>query len=125
MGDPFLQSTVWLYYELRHYRSPLFVKLYLSRQKIKIKDLDDVFDPHLNMLLGTHYLGKMASKFDDELVYTAGGYNAGPTNMQRWLKTWNNVSPEEFVEHIPFKETRNYIKRVYRTYQIYRQIYSS
>jgi soluble lytic murein transglycosylase len=45
--------------------------------------------------------------------------------MKRWLKTYNSASPEEFVEHIPFQETKDYVKRVYRSYQIYLQIYSS
>ncbi len=104
---------------------PATAKEQAGRHKIQIRDLEEIFDPFLNTLLGTHYLGKIASRFNDELVYTAGGYNAGPTNMKRWLKTYNGASPEEFVEHIPFQETREYVKRVYRSYQIYLQIYSS
>jgi len=104
---------------------PATAKEQAGRHKIKVNDLKQFFEPRLNTLLGTHYLGRIASRFNDELVYTAGGYNAGPTNMKRWLKTYNSASPEEFVEHIPFQETKDYVKRVYRSYQIYLQIYSS
>ena len=104
---------------------PATAKEQAGRHKIKVNDLKQFFEPRLNTLLGTDYLGRIASRFNDELVYTAGGYNAGPTNMKRWLKTYNSASPEEFVEHIPFQETKDYVKRVYRSYQIYLQIYSS
>ena len=95
------------------------------RHKIEIGSIEELFDPYFNTLLGTRYLGRLASNFDDDVLLTAGGYNAGPRNMKRWLKIWGKVSPDEFVEHIPFKETRNYVKRVFRSYIIYRHLYSS
>jgi soluble lytic murein transglycosylase len=59
------------------------------------------------------------------LIYTAGSYNAGPSNMRKWIKRWRGKSLDEFVEQIPFSETRKYVKRVYRSYKLYKQIYSS
>ena len=89
---------------------PATAKEQAGRHKIKVNDLKQFFEPRLNTLLGTDYLGRIASRFNDELVYTAGGYNAGPTNMKRWLETYNSASPEEFVEHIPFQETKDMLK---------------
>ncbi len=94
-------------------------------EKIELGKMEDVMDPYINVQLGTHYLGWISSRFNDILIYTAGGYNAGPSNMLRWLQNWSEDSTEEFVEMIPFEETRNYVKRVYRSYIIYRQIYQS
>jgi soluble lytic murein transglycosylase len=45
--------------------------------------------------------------------------------MKRWLKRWKGLSVDEFVETIPFLETRNYVKRVYRSFRIYKRIYQS
>ena len=63
-----------------------------------------------NIKLGIFYLGQLAKKFQSELIYTAGGYNAGPHNMKKWINRWNGMSLDNFVEEIPFNETRNYVK---------------
>ena len=104
---------------------PATAKDVAKRKKIKLKEKEEIFNPELNALLGTLYLGRLSNQFKSELIYTAGGYNAGPHNMSKWLNRWNNKSLDAFVEQIPFKETRNYVKRVYRTYKLYKQIYSS
>ena len=79
-----------------------------GRHKIKVNDLKQ-FWTTTEYPAGDWLSGRIASRFNDELVYTAGGYNAGPTN-KTWLKTYNSASPEEFVEHIPFKKPRNMSK---------------
>ena len=104
---------------------PSTAKEIAKRKKIKLKEREEIFDPELNTKLGTFYLGRLANKFNSELIYTAGGYNAGPKNMSKWINRWNGNSLDDFVEQIPFKETRKYVKRVYRSYKLYKQIYSS
>ena len=104
---------------------PATAKAVAKRIKIKITGKAEIFDPELNTKLGTLYLGRLSNKFKSELIYTAGGYNAGPRNMSKWINRWNGKSLDVFVEQIPFKETRNYVKRVYRSYKLYKQIYSS
>jgi soluble lytic murein transglycosylase-like protein len=94
-------------------------------QKEDIKEREEIFDPEMNTKLGTFYLGRLANRFKSELIYTAGSYNAGPENMRKWINRWNGKSLDDFVEQIPFKETRKYVKRVYRSYKLYKQIYSS
>ena len=104
---------------------PATAKAVAKRIKIKLTGKAEIFDPELNTQLGTLYLGRLSNKFKSELIYTAGGYNAGPRNMSKWINRWNGKSLDVFVEQIPFKETRNYVKRVYRSYKLYKQIYSS
>jgi soluble lytic murein transglycosylase len=104
---------------------PATAKDVAKRKKIKLNEKEEIFNPELNTQLGTLYLGRLSNQFKSELIYTAGGYNAGPHNMIKWINRWRGKSLDVFVEQIPFKETRNYVKRVYRSYKLYKQIYSS
>jgi hypothetical protein len=104
---------------------PATAKFVARKKKIKLKEKSEIFNPELNTRLGTLYLGSLADRFKSELIYTAGSYNAGPHNMQKWIKRWPGKSIDAFVEQIPFSETRKYVKRVYRSYRLYKQIYSS
>ena len=104
---------------------PATAKFVARKQKIKLRDIDEVFNPELNTRLGILYLGRIAGRFKSELIYTAGSYNAGPNNMLKWIRRWRGKSLDAFVEQIPFSETRKYVKRVYRSYKLYKQIYSS
>ena len=96
-----------------------------KKKKIELKKKEDIYDPKLNKLLGTLYLGGLFDRFKSELIYTAGSYNAGPHNMLKWIKRWKGKPLDVFVEQIPFNETKNYVKRVYRSYKLYKKIYSS
>ena len=104
---------------------PATAKFVARKQKIKLSEIAEIFNPELNIRLGTLYLGSLADRFKSELIYTAGSYNAGPSNMLKWIKRWKGKSNDAFVEQIPFSETRKYVKRVYRSYKLYKQIYSS
>jgi soluble lytic murein transglycosylase len=95
---------------------PATAKDVAKRKNIKLNEKEEIFNPELNAQLGTLYLGRLSNQFKSELVYTAGGYNAGPNNMIKWINRWRGKSLDVFVEQIPFKETRNYVKRVYRSY---------
>ena len=96
-----------------------------KKKKIELKKKEDIYNPELNTLLGTTYLGGLSERFKSELIYTAGSYNAGPHNMIKWIKRWKGEPIDVFVEQIPFNETKKYVKRVYRSYKLYKQIYSS
>ncbi|MBS1256538.1 MAG: Soluble lytic murein transglycosylase [Deltaproteobacteria bacterium] len=104
---------------------PKTAKYVAKKKKIKLREKDDIFNPELNTRLGTLYLGGLSDRFKSELIYTAGSYNAGPHNMIKWIKRWKGKPLDAFVEQIPFNETKNYVKRVYRSYKLYKQIYSS
>lgn len=91
--------------------------------KIKLNGVKSLFIPNINIRLGAHYLGKLSKEFGDELAYVASGYNAGPHRIRKWLAETDNLPLDEFVETIPFTETRNYVKRVFMTYTLYKSIY--
>jgi len=104
---------------------PATAKEVAKRIKIELEKKEYIFEPKINIKLGIFYLGKLAKRFQSELIYTAGGYNAGPHNMKKWINRWNGMPLDNFVEKIPFNETKNYVKRVYRSYKIYKQIYNN
>ncbi len=90
---------------------------------------DNLFDPAQNMALGTNYLAGLVQQFGNCLPLAIAAYNAGPTNVANWLA--ENGDPElghnpgradmiDWVEEIPFSETRNYVQRVSEAITIYR-----
>ena len=91
---------------------------------LQLKDEKDLFDPKINIQLGTSYLGQISRRFG-EVIQIAGSYNAGPGRMKEWLKRFPDRDLDEFVESIPYIETRNYVKRVFRTHQLYKAIYEA
>lgn len=81
-------------------------------RKIKVKHLSD---PTTNVSLGTKYLKQLFTKFDGNLIYTLASYNAGENRIDRWKKEiFRNDDPLATIESIPFEETRNYVKLIYR-----------
>ena len=81
-----------------------------------------LFDPHYNIRLGSWYLGHLAEKFDHNPVYMVAAYNAGPEAVSRWVQQFGGTEPDEFIESIPYTETRLYVKRVLRSHREYRRV---
>jgi len=90
---------------------------------------DNLFDPGQNMALGTAYLAGLIQQFGNCLPLAIAAYNAGPTNVANWVA--ENGDPElgnnpgsadiiDWIEEIPFSETRNYVQRVSEGITIYR-----
>jgi soluble lytic murein transglycosylase len=71
-----------------------------------------LFDPDLNIRLGTQYLGNMAVRFDGSPWLASAAYNAGPDPVARWIDARDALEPDFFIETIPYKETREYVARV-------------
>ena len=83
-----------------------------------------LFDPQTNVELGTQYLFDVLQRFDGRLEAALASYNAGPGRVDRWLARGNYRDPAEFIESIPFTETRNYVQAVLRNVAIYRRLYA-
>jgi soluble lytic murein transglycosylase len=86
-----------------------------------VVDADQLFDPKLNIRLGSWYLGHLARQFDSNLILSIASYNAGPEAVARWVQA-RPPQPDaldEFIESIPFSETRSFTKRVLRSYTEY------
>ncbi|MBI4714468.1 MAG: transglycosylase SLT domain-containing protein [Nitrospirae bacterium] len=80
-------------------------------------------DPEWNIRLGVRFLADMLARFNGEIVFAVAAYNAGPGAVDRWIRTIPADTPDEFVESIPYPETRRYVKRVLRSYAEYRRAF--
>ena len=79
-----------------------------------------VLEPKLNIQLGSRYLADLHRRYEDHPVLATAAYNAGPGNVARWLPSRGTVPAEVWIERIPFKETRGYVRRVLAYQAIYR-----
>ncbi|PWE17951.1 transglycosylase [Marinicauda salina] len=82
-------------------------------------------DPDYNLTLGMAHLDEVVEEYDGALVIALAAYNAGPTRARRWIRVYGDprtgeVDPIDWVESIPFSETRNYVQRVIENLQVYR-----
>lgn len=86
--------------------------------KVDIRNKDDIYDVGTNIRLGSYYLSRLIKEFGSQFPALAA-YNAGENNVRRWLKRGRYESFDEFVEDIPYPETKKYIKRIMATYYHY------
>ncbi|MDZ7627729.1 MAG: lytic transglycosylase domain-containing protein [Parvularculaceae bacterium] len=82
-------------------------------------------DPHYNMTLGSAHLSHLISRYSGSWIMTFAAYNAGPNRVTQWVEAYGDprsesVDPLDWIEQIPFEETRNYVQRVLENSQIYR-----
>ncbi len=87
---------------------------------VKYEKLEDLYRPEVNIPIGTYMIKKLLLKSDEHLIQTIASYNAGEAPVAKWLQTRFNGSWEQFVENIPYEETRKYVKLVLRNAFIYR-----
>ncbi len=83
-------------------------------------------DTGYNMRLGTAYLDELLEDVDGSLVMALAGYNAGPSRARRWVKSFGDPRRSiedaiDWIEMIPYYETRNYVQRVLENITVYRQ----
>jgi len=94
-------------------------------------DLDETFfpdqlgEPDTNIRYGIWYLGKLVERFEGGWPLAVAAYNAGPMNVSSWYTRWEGqIEIDDFVEQIPFVETRDYVKKVGEHYAHYVDIYA-
>jgi len=80
-------------------------------------------DPTTSLDFGTYYLRKISDRFEGAVDKVLVGYNAGPTRAARWTRQRPGLSEEEFIETIPFTETRFYVRIVLANREEYRRLY--
>lgn len=83
-------------------------------------------EPNFNIRLGAAYLDTLLSDFQGSYILTLAAYNAGPSRSRRWVKELGDprdtsVDVVDWIESIPFTETRNYVQRVMESVEIYRR----
>lgn len=86
--------------------------------RIDISDNSEIYDIRVNITIGAYYLNSLLKEFGS-LPVALAAYNAGHDRVREWIKVGDYRSFEEFVEDIPYDETRNYVKRVLVTYLTY------
>ena len=82
-------------------------------------------DPSYNVKLGAAHLGDLIDEFGGSYVLTLAAYNAGPRKAKEWVETYGDprsakIDPIDWVEMIPFTETREYVQKVMQNIQVYR-----
>ncbi len=79
--------------------------------------------PGANLQLGTRYFHQLLDKFDGNIEYALAAYNAGTDRVEDWKAAGNFRDVQEFVESIPFTETREYVQAIMRNARVYRRLY--
>ncbi|MBI4373736.1 MAG: transglycosylase SLT domain-containing protein [Deltaproteobacteria bacterium] len=82
-----------------------------------------LYEPMTNIELAVLYIGKLSQDFEDRWYLVAAAYNAGEGVVSRWNQAWRRLPEEEFIEEIPYEETRDYVKKIYTNWTAYRWIY--
>ncbi|MCW5313448.1 transglycosylase SLT domain-containing protein [Nostoc sp. KVJ3] len=91
--------------------------------KVDIKTIN-LENPNDNIMLGTWYLDHTHQQYNNNSLLAIASYNAGPGNVSKWLQTLTTQDPDEFVEQIPFDETKNYVRQVFGNYWNYLRLYN-
>jgi soluble lytic murein transglycosylase len=86
---------------------------------------EKLFEPDLNLNLGIYHLKELLQLYPGDPVKAIAAYNAGQNAVARWERQIVTDDPEEFVERIPYGETRLYVKLVLRNHLNYRRIYGN
>jgi soluble lytic murein transglycosylase len=97
----------------------------VARQvKMKRYTASQLYTPAVNLQLGTRYFRGMVDKFGG-FEYALAAYNAGSDRVEDWLSQGKYRDPQEFVESIPFTETREYVQAILRNASVYKQLYGT
>jgi soluble lytic murein transglycosylase len=85
--------------------------------------VEDLFDPAVNVRLGTAYLAALARQFDAKPALMLAAYNAGENAASRWQRQGATWETDELIESISYRETRDYVKKVLRNRANYERLY--
>ncbi len=100
-------------------------KLVAKEVKLKRYTAGQLYTPAVNLQLGTRYFRGMVDKFGGSFEYALAAYNAGSDRVEDWLSQGKYRDPQEFVESIPFTETREYVQAILRNASVYKQLYGT
>ncbi|MFT3836469.1 MAG: transglycosylase SLT domain-containing protein [Myxococcaceae bacterium] len=94
-----------------------------GKLKLHRPSFNALLEPDLNIRLGAKYLSDLLGRAKGVKQYALAGYNAGEGAVARWRHDYGDSETDAWVENIPLNETRNYVKRVLRSYNTYRMLY--
>jgi len=96
-----------------------------AAEKIGLEDFREeyLYDPQVNVTIGTWYLANLREEFGNNLVIMLAAYNGGRGNVKEWLQEELWTGEHNTVEQIPFPETKHYVLRVMAAYKEYKRLY--
>lgn len=100
-------------------------KTVAKQVKLKKFSAPQLYTPAVNLELGTRYFRDMVDKYNGQFEYALAAYNAGSDRVEDWLSQGHYRDAQEFVESIPFTETREYVQAILRNANVYRQLYGT
>ena len=83
---------------------------------------DNILDPDININLGTKYISMLIQKYNN-INLALAAYNAGSGNVDGWIEKGTLKSDGSDIENVPFTETNNYVRKILRDYEIYKNVY--
>ena len=83
---------------------------------------ENILEPDININLGTKYISMLIQKYNNTNLALAA-YNAGSGNVDGWIEKGTLKSDGSDIENVPFTETNNYVRKILRDYEIYKNIY--
>jgi len=102
---------------------PSVGKSLAKKHGIRKFDSRQLLNPSVNLQLGTVNLRQVLDRFGGQVEYALAAYNAGDTPVRQWLASNDYKDVSEFVESIPYTETREYVQAILRNREMYRQLY--
>jgi soluble lytic murein transglycosylase len=102
---------------------PSTAKILAKERGVRGFRTEFLFDPTINIQLGTVNLKQLMDRFGDQIEYTLAAYNAGDTAVRGWMVTSDYRDMADFVESIPYTQTREYVEAILRNREMYRQLY--
>jgi soluble lytic murein transglycosylase len=102
---------------------PSVGKSMAKKQGIKRFNANELLNPAINLQLGTANLKLVLDRFGGQPEYALAAYNAGDVPVRQWMSSGEYKDIPEFVESIPYTETREYVQAILRNREIYRALY--
>ncbi|HHY78739.1 MAG TPA: lytic transglycosylase domain-containing protein [Clostridiales bacterium] len=93
--------------------------------QLRIKDFEEemLYDPEINIKMGCWYINYLIKYYNDNKHLALAAYNGGQGNVNKWLKDEKFSDDGITLKNIPFEETRRYIQKVNKVYNIYKKVY--
>ena len=101
---------------------PRTARLVADRVRVKRPSREDLLNPDVNMRLAAHHLARLMRRYGGNRVLVAAAYNAGESRVTRWLRDAKDMPATVWVERIPFRETRDYVKGVIAFAHVYARL---
>lgn len=101
---------------------PTTARLVADRVRVKRPSRTDLFNPDVNVRLASHHLARLMRRYRGNRALVAAAYNAGESRVDRWTKDVDGLPTAVWVERIPFRETRDYVKGVIAFAHVYARL---